>query len=168
MTRSESKLSVETLRSILKYNRNTGVFHWRIDRGGKAKAGTVAGTMSYGYVSIRINGVRYQAHRLAWLYVTGEWPSDTIDHKNGDKSCNRFSNLRDVDAAINSQNAHSIRSHKKSCSLLGAFFNKRVQRFVSYIGVNGKQKHLGYFDTAEEAHRAYVKAKRKLHKGCTL
>lgn len=113
---------------------------------------------------IGIDGKRYLAHRLAWFYVTGYWP-ELIDHVDGNRSNNAWSNLREANKLINQQNRHNESSFNET-GLLGAF---RVGgRFKSSIRYGGKSHHLGYFDTAEQAHAAYVSAKREHHVGCAI
>jgi hypothetical protein len=101
-------------------------------------------------------------HRLAWLYVTGAWPKKHLDHINGDRADNRFCNLREADDAANNQN----RKRANKCSLtgvLGVTYCKQTKRYRAVIMHNRKSIHLGRFDTPEEAHAAYVGAKRVLH-----
>jgi hypothetical protein len=129
-------------------------------------AGAVAGTVnSNGYRTVSLRSRIHFAHRLIWLYMTGEWPNGWVDHIDGDKLNNKWANLRDVTPQVNKQNLR--KPHKDSSTgLLGAYRHR--DRFRSYIGLNGVQHWIGSFDTAEEAHQAYVEAKRKLHQGNTL
>lgn len=106
------------------------------------------------------------AHRLAWLYVYGEWPNGDIDHIDGDRLNNRIANLRDVSRRVNLENQRRPKACNKSGFLGVKTF--RDQRFQARIQVRGVQLHLGTFDTPHEAHAAYVAAKRNLHQGCTL
>jgi hypothetical protein len=97
-------LTAERLRELLDYDPETGRFIWRKDHptAKHIKAGSVAGTKNgRGYWVIGVAGAKYVAHRLAWLYVTGEWPAHLVDHENGDRLDNRFANLRE---ATDSQN----------------------------------------------------------------
>jgi hypothetical protein len=174
-------LTRERLRALLHYDPETGVFTWlprelaefsdaRAQRSWNTKyAGKSAGGLNVvlGYVLIAVDGGRYFGHRLAWLYMTGEWPSRHVDHIDGQGWNNRWSNLRDVSAAVNLQNQRRARSNSES-GLLGVHLDKRCGRYRAQIRVSGKVHALGYHDTAEEAHAAYVEAKRRLHEGCTL
>lgn len=153
---------------LLDYDRDTGVFTWKVTiaKGKKgARAGTVCSTS--GHRHLMIHGVRCKAHRVAWLVVVGEWPSGEIDHINGVKDDNRFCNLRDVDRITNQQNERRARRSNKSTGLLGAYPLPNG-RFCAKLSINSKPTHLGCFDSAEEAHAAYVEAKRTYHEGCTL
>lgn len=152
----EARLTVAEVRRLLRYEPDTGTFFWRIDTN-KISAGNIAGCrQSRGYWQIRINRRLYMAHRLAWLYVTGEWPKANIDHINGDRSDNRFVNLR---IATNSQNAwNSRRRINNACGYKGVHYKKRLNKFVAQINVHGRVYHLGVFETPEGAHAAYCKA----------
>jgi hypothetical protein len=168
MSKRESTLTQERLKEILHYNPKTGVFTWRVDKGWRAKAGNVAGsTMPDGYRAIRIDFIRYESHRLAWLYVHGVWPSGEIDHKHGKEAGDGIDNLRDVTTLVNRQNERAPRPHNKS-GFLGVHWDKEKKKWHAAIRVGGKKKHLGRFETAEEASAAYLAAKRKYHPGCTI
>jgi hypothetical protein len=133
-----------------------GTFFWRIDTRNTA-AGDIAGSrQSRGYWHIKINRRLYMAHRLAWLYVTGEWPAGHIDHINGNRSDNRFANLR---IASNSENAWNSRTRvNNACGYKGVHYKKRLNKFVAQISVGGRVHHFGVFQTPAEAHAAYRKA----------
>jgi len=150
------------LLELVSYDPDTGVFTNRISRAKRALAGAVCGAPNkLGYIDIRIEGLRVLAHRLAWFYVYGEWPRHEIDHIDGDPTNNRIANLRDVPHAHNQQNVKLRGS--ATTGLPGAY---RVgSRFKAMISVGGKTRHIGYFDTAEAAHAAYVAAKRAAHPG---
>jgi hypothetical protein len=152
-------LTQARLHALLDYDPETGVFTWLVSRGA-ARAGTVAGTVWKGrsgpYLLIRIDGRSYRAHRLAFLYMTGEWPPDHIDHRDGEGLTNKWKNLREATNAQNGANRRAQVNNTTGCK--GVHFNKSVRRYQSCIQVNGKRRHLGYFATAEEAHAAYCKA----------
>lgn len=166
---ADANLTAERLRELLHYDPETGVFTFRIATkprlGGRAQPGKVAGSehKTIGYVYLCIAKKKYLAHRVAWLYVHGEWPL-LIDHINGVRNDNRLANLRDSSPLLNSQNR---RVTLAGTGLIGAY-RTREGRFKSSIRVGGRQKWLGVFDTAEDAHFAYLAAKRKLHQGCTI
>ena len=152
-------LTAETVRKLLDYEPETGVFRWRSGREGVSK-GMVAGTKNAaGYRQIMILRKRYYAHRLAWLYVNGDWPHAEVDHANGDKADNRISNLR---LAEKSQNrANTALQRNNTSGFKGVCFHKPIGKFYASIQIEKKYKFLGYFDTPEKAHAAYYEAAEK-------
>lgn len=156
-------LAREKLTADWNYDPETGMFTRAraAGRHGRHRAGTVADCRSHGYVVIRIDGKLHGAHRLAWLYHYGEWP-DVIDHINGDKADNRIINLRNVSQTENMQNIQSAPAHSKS-GLLGAHRHGRSRKWQARIRINGVGMRLGSFATPEEAHAAYMAAKRQHH-----
>lgn len=163
-------LTAARLRELLHYEQSTGLFTWRGVRGGRRQDTQVAGSLhkASGYIRICVDWEIHLAHRLAWLYVTGEHPSGLIDHINMTRSDNRWSNLRDATAEINQQNKRIARSGTRS-GLLGVWrAGGRSKKWTSSITSNGVRTYLGKFATPELAHEAYVAAKRRLHQGCTI
>lgn len=163
------ELTAGRLRELLHYDPETGVFTRLARTSNSIKVGDVAGTAdSDGYIQISVDGVLYRAHRLAWLYMTGAWSKGVIDHVNGVKGDNRFANLRPATNAENQQNQRRAQSSNK-LGLLGVCrVCREGKRFKAQIMVDGRQIYLGTFDTPEQAHAAYLAAKRRLHSGCTL
>ena len=157
-------ITVETLRTLLAYDPETGEFRWRVNRKG-IKMGDVVGCVnSSGYTRIKINGMEFMAHRLAWLYTHGMWPDHQIDHINGDKRDNRIKNLRDVSRSVNLQN--QTRARRGSISgLLGVSWHKHKEHWEAKIMIDKRSQHLGYFSSPEAAHAAYLAAKLRLHPG---
>jgi hypothetical protein len=163
LTGPEPKLTAERLREILYYDPGTGVFRYRRNRGGGKLKGDIAGFISPksdanggGYRIIAIEGREYGAHRLAWLYMTGAWPTGRVDHKNTIRDDNRFDNLRE---ATHSQNmANKNLQANNTSGLKGVTWNKNARKWVASIQANGKQRHLGLFLTAKSAHDAYCRA----------
>ena len=160
-------LTAARLRELLHYDPATGIFI-RAKAIAKFGAGETAGALTkLGHIRICVDGRSYYAHRLAWLYAHGSWPSENIDHINGNPSDNRLINLRDVSQEMNNQNqrrAHSDNPNK----VQGVTFVKAKGRFRASITVNYKARFLGYFDTPEEAHERYLAEKRIHHPGCTI
>lgn len=149
MLKISDPLKWEELIQVLDYDIDTGIFTWKEDRKGRAAKGTVAGSVnSIGYVNMSLGGKRYSAHRLAWFYVTKDWPDSNIDHIDRNKANNAFINLRDVSQSVNIHNADTSSRSSKS-----GFKNARKvgSKYQSEIKINGISKHLGMFDTAEAA-----------------
>lgn len=145
----------------LHYDPGTGEFVWSVRRG-SCPAGSLAGVIdSKGYLQIQYNGVLYLAHRLAWFRMTGKWPSFPIDHINRVKTDNRIKNLRPSTHKENCQNVGVTKRNKSG--IRGVDFHVKSRKWRATIRVDGKQKHLGMFDTlvgaalarwlAEEAHQ---------------
>lgn len=160
---AKTDLTAERLRELLSYDPETGVFCWKTRFSRSDLLGKIAGTeTARGYWIISIDGDRYLAHRLVWLYVYGVWPVDQLDHTNGIKTDNRVVNLRESTQAENMQNKRSKKGDGKLN--LGAHYVKERGKWVAAITVNRVQKYLGIFKTQEEAHAAYAAAKLKYHK----
>lgn len=161
-------LTPERLRELLSYDPETGVFRWRVTNSVRAMAGAEAGyklkvarSETLYYRQIRIDKKLYQAHRLAWLYVTGLWPSEFLDHIDGDGLNNRMANLREASSGENQRN---MRMHKDNeTGLKGVTRAKNAKGYYSNIMVAGKKHYLGYFKTPEAAHAAYCEAAQRLH-----
>ena len=165
---ARNQLTPQRLREVLAYDEATGLFRWRINTAQRAKAGAVAGFyQSHGYREVRIGGFRYKLHRLAWLYVYGVWPVAHLDHINGIRDDNRIANLREADNAQNHQNKKRAQSNNAS-GYLGVCWHKQNEKWRAQIQVGGKKIQLGYFEKADEAHAAYLKAKAELHPFSTL
>lgn len=140
-------ITQEYLKSILHYDPVTGVFrNIRLNR--------VINTLNRGYVIINVKKFSYRAHRLAFLYMTGEWPKEDVDHINLNRSDNRWVNLRSCTHSDNAKNC-KIRSHNK-LGIKGV--SKRSDRKTGYRAfarLNKKQICIGAFKTEEEAKQAY-------------
>jgi len=150
-------LTAERLRELFAYDPATGQFT-RLVKGGKRKVGSVH---SAGYVQMRVNREDHLAHRLAWLYMTGEWPADEIDHKNRVRSDNRWLNLRCADRSANSQNT-AIRTDN-AAGIRGVYWCEQRQKWCADIQAAGRRHRLGRFDTQEAAAAAYAAAAERLH-----
>ena len=140
-------LTAEYLKEVLHYDPMTGIFTWK--RSGKGRpVGEVAGTVNQdGYIRIRVGGKKYMAHRLAWLWVHGQWPHGELDHKNNVRSDNRISELREANRSGNCAN--------RKCRSSSASGVKGVTDYRGKFKVSVKGKYLGLFVTLEEARTAY-------------
>jgi hypothetical protein len=166
MSKFDSTLTAERCRELFNYDPETGIFTNRIYRNFRSHAGKVIGSPDgKGYLHMRVDYRMYQNHRVAWLWVHGEWPKNHIDHINGIRDDNQIVNLRDVVQMVNQQNRKLPRVGSKS-QIMGVRFLKGS--WQSRIYTRGKEWVLGYFDTPEEAHQCYLGAKRLLHPGNTL
>ena len=152
--------TAERIRDILDYDSASGRFTWVRPSGRRAKAGSAAGANhGLGYLTIGIDGRRYFAHRLAWLYVHGVWPRHEIDHINGVRDDNRISNLREATKLQNMQNCHFPTDAKPKSGFRGVYWYGRSNCWVARIGYFGKEKFLGYFANPEDGHKKYLEAK---------
>ena len=148
------QITAEKLRSIASYAPETGLF--------TRKNGTKAGTLSHhGYLRMKIDDKTYQVHRLAWLYMTGGMPAHSIDHIDGDKLNNRISNLREADRSQNNQNGRA--AERKYELPRGVGISHPSGRFKASISLGNKRRHLGTFNTPEEAGEFYQLAADLLH-----
>lgn len=158
MIAKKSVLTAEWLREHMVYVPETGTFMWKVRGPGRTVGKVLGTTNSHGYVQIKVQTVVYYAHRLAWLYVHGEWPNGLLDHIDGDKANNRISNLRRATAA---QNAAG-RPVKRTIAPSRGVFPHGVG-FVARIHHAGKRHYLGYFPTAAEAKAAYEAKAKEIH-----
>lgn len=143
------------LKSVLSYDQLSGIWTWLVEADLKTNIGDTAGSVCPdGYLVIGINNKIYRAHRLAWLYMTGEWPEFELDHENRIRNDCRWVNIREASRQQNMRNA-TVKSNNKS-GIKG--IRRRHNKWESRIKVNGKAIALGSFSSAEEAHLAYLNA----------
>lgn len=160
------KVTADYIRSIFDYDPDTGELIWKYNANKRANwntryAGTsVGGLDAHGYLHCSItfnnNKYYYKVHRLIWLYVTGKWPKEQIDHINNDKTDNRIANLREATCIQNNCNKPGRTKYK------GVTFNG--WSYVAKIGYSGKYFYIGSYNTPEEAHEAYKIRAKQLHK----
>lgn len=147
------QITVDQIKAVLNYDPETGVFTW-------IKNGRVAGWANpLGYVYIRVLGKLRQAHRLAWLYVHGEFPAENIDHKNRVPGDNRISNLR---PCTQRQNLANTATRRDSTTGIKGVNLMPHGRYRAMISRDGRMKHLGMFASAAEAQAAYLNAAREM------
>lgn len=156
------ELTAERLRALLHYEPSTGLWTWLIRPSQSVKVGDLAGCINkQGYREIVIQGKHYGSNRLAFLYMTGEWPDVLIDHEDTQRSNDRWSNLR---IATRSQNNANSNHRKNQLGFKGIRLDKRSGKFHARLRKDGIVISLGYYATPEAAHAAYVEAA-KLHHG---
>lgn len=142
------------LKELFDYSPETGDFIRRVTTGGQI-AGSVAGHLRRdGYLTVCVDGKYYLNHRLAWLWMTGEWPTPFCDHQDGDRANNKWANLRQADHRQNSWNRAARRDLK--FGLKGVSRNRNG--YSAHIYTSNGRTFLGYFRTPELAHEAYKQA----------
>lgn len=152
-------ITATQLRDCLRYEPETGFFFWLIDCRRARKGNRAGSTDKDGRVCIGINGQQYRAHRLAWLYMTGEWPS-MIDHRNGNPSDNSWSNLRLANWSQNMRNRRVLRNNETGVKGI-----RRIEsgRWMARIMANGESYYLGLYDDMTSARKVYAEAAARLH-----
>ncbi len=145
------KLTQKELQSILNYNKDTGLFTWKIAKGNKVKIGNEAGckTANHGYKVIRLNDKLYLSHRLIWLYMTGEFPKHHIDHINHDRQDNKWNNIREVTQQENNKNM--TKRSTNTSGTTGVWFHKQNNNWCAEIKAYGKKITLGSFKEINKA-----------------
>ena len=153
-------LTARYVRRLLRYVPKTGKFFWNEARYRRIKKGDEAGSpTARGYVTIGIDGHNYLAHRLAYLWMTGKWPKHFIDHRKG--KSNRWANIR---PATNSENlCYRGKTKYNTSGYKCVYLNKRTGKWYSHITVAKRAKHLGTFDAAKDAAKAYRRAAKHYH-----
>jgi len=161
-------LTQERLKELVHYDPMAGTFtRIKLLKGSRAKLGEIKGySKKEGHLKTCLDGKEYYLARLAHLYMTGSF-GEIIDHIDGQPSNNKWANLRNTTKRGNVQN--QVKAHHQNKSgLIGAHFRKDKNKYESSITTNGVKKRLGYFNKAEEAHNAYVEAKRLHHPTCSI
>lgn len=154
------ELTQDILKEYLRYDPTDGKFFWRKKVNATTLLGIAGNTnRSTGYVSICLFGVSYRAHRLAFFYMTGEWPEDQVDHINHTRSDNRWENLRCVNREANNRNAK--RNRKNTSGRVGVTWDKRAKKWKAKIGSKNREC-LGSFDSFEKAVEARERAEIRL------
>lgn len=162
-------LDQATLKALVHYDPDTGVMTRRVATARAVRVGDTMGSVQRNpsgnlYLRCSLGGKYYLVHRLAVLYMTGEWPRSEVDHHDGDGLNNRWPNLREADRAQNQWNAASRnRSLPKGVSLAMQRDPHAPRRYRARIGFRGKTIALGVYETVEAAHNAYVEASVRLH-----
>jgi hypothetical protein len=154
-------LTQSQVQHVLKYDADTGVFTWIVPTNTRIKAGDVAGCMNdNGYLRIQVLGKQYKFHRLAWLYVYGQFPDCEIDHVNGNRADNRIENLR---LATSKQNKENVKLNSRSTTgYRGVHWDKSRQKWLAHVTSNRKHHNLGRFDDVNDAINAVKQARNQL------
>lgn len=153
------ELTHDRLKELLRYDPINGVMVWAKSRPG-CRLGGAAGTMhADGYLIITVDKRHYRRSRLAWLYMTGKMPENTIDHKDRDRSNDRWFNLRE--ATTQEQNRNRGRQFNNTSSAKGVCWHKNRRKWCAQITLNGKNKHLGLFTNFNDAVKAAEEARKK-------
>jgi hypothetical protein len=154
-------LTVDEARQRFDYDPETGMLRWKVRAARNVKVGDITGNKTTGgYLQIRWNYRNLSVHRIIWLMVHGEWPSEEIDHINGDRTDNRIVNLRCVSRRENLQN---LKRHRSGCLPGAKRFKKNLKApWEARITIDGKYRYLGMFATEQEAHEAYLAALPKM------
>jgi len=155
-------ITQEELKALLHYDPVTGNFT-RLTRTAQCvKVGDIAGsTNRLGYVALWILGKRYAAHRVAWFYIHGYWPTKTIDHINLIRNDNRLVNLREATAAENNINRDKQSNNTSGCT--GVTWDKSKRKWLAQCSVNGKRYNLGRFHNFDDAQSVYQEFSSKHH-----
>ena len=161
-------LTAKEIRALFTYDKEDGKLRWKNDAGryGRYPAGSAAGTPNKeGYLYIKIRGKSYRTARLIWLHVTGKWPDHQVDHKDRNPANEKWENLREATTSQNKANCGKYKTKQASCHLKGvqAVQKRKSIRYRAIATKDGVRQHLGYFDTPEQAHAAYLKASEVLH-----
>jgi hypothetical protein len=155
-------LAMEKVKELLSYDPETGIFVWKSTVASHVKKGKPAGSISdQGYRTIMIGGRNYRAHRLAWLFVYGEWPDFEIDHINRDRLDNRIENLRLAGRKENMRNTK--RRTDNTSGVKGVYWSRQRNKWIAQIHVAGKHIHLGVYTCKEKARKAYEIAAENIH-----
>lgn len=155
------KITAQELRAKWNYDPSTGLFTAKTGGHGLRAGDAIGCPHASGYLVTKTNGRQYSLHRLAWLYMHGEWPPGDLDHRDKDKTNNRIGNLRPCNDSQNQANRGLMATNKSGRS--GVCWVERSKKWQAGIKVDGKSRHLGWFDDLEDAARAYAAAKIEAH-----
>ena len=148
----ERDITQDKLKQLLDYNPETGVFTWVVRKARCIHIGDVAGGNCHGYIRINISGDIYAAHRLACLWMTGDWPADQVDHINHDRSDNRWVNLRQVSQVTNLKNQSLYKNN--TCGVTGVYWAENRKKYEASIRVDKKLIHIGRYSLLSDAKAA--------------
>lgn len=159
------KLTAYELKEVFDYDPNTGCLTWKVQNSNRVSVGDRAGWVyeRRGRKSrmVRLNGLNLQEHRVIWAWFYGKWPDHIIDHRDNNAENNRIKNLRECSHSQNTMNS-KLRSDNAS-GYKGVSWCKMANKYVANINIGGVRSRLGYFESAEEAGKAYASAAINLH-----
>jgi hypothetical protein len=153
--RRQNTMTLAEASALFSYEPATGMLRWKVARG-KIKPGDLVSCKSNGYFSVMVDGRNFKAHRIIWLLAKGEWPTDEIDHRDGNPANNKPRNLRLATSSQNKMNCKIGRRNTTGCK--GVYLDKRDGRWYARVSKNRTPLHLGRFDTKEQARAAYAAA----------
>lgn len=154
MVSNMTEITQEQLKELLNYNFETGEFTRLVSTCNRVKVGDISGTIdSKGYFQISVNNKLYLAHRLVFLYMTGAWPADQVDHSNQIKTDNRWCNLRECTYSENQGN-RTLQKNNKS-GYKGVTWRKAEKKWYASVGFKGKHIYLGRYKEKKDAAMAY-------------
>jgi hypothetical protein len=145
-------LTQARLKELVSYDPETGAFRRLVKRTSSVRTDGIPRTQDRGYLRFSVDGRTYPGHALAWLYMTGEWPTHEIDHKDRDPANNRWVNLRHVTTKQNTEN--SVEQANNTSGRRGVHlrtWRSHAPKWIARIGHNGRRIHLGAFDSREDA-----------------
>lgn len=154
-------LTQAELKQLLHYDPETGLFTWITTGTGRKRNKSAGWLQRDGYRRIGIHGATYLEHRLAWLYVHGNFPPEQLDHINRTRHDNRITNLRTVSRQQNAFNLSLYKNNKSG--YIGVHWRKDMNEYRACIRIDGKLKTIGYYACPKQAHEAYLKVKAELH-----
>ena len=159
---NETVIDASIVRTLLNYDPITGILIWKRTTSNRVKVGDIAGSLDKqtGYIKISLNGTHYYAHRIIWLYQTGSFPQNKIDHKDLNRSNNIWDNLREATHAQNMENTPIKRTNKSGYK---GVYLRRKTKWIAAITIKSKRIYIGPFKTKEEAHKAYVIQSKKYY-----
>jgi hypothetical protein len=163
----KNDLTAEQVREVLDYDPETGALRWkersdmRSQWNGRYAGKPAGGIRPDGYLTVCVNYRHMLAHRVAWLHFYGEYPPEHLDHINQCKTDNRIANLREATRSQNQRNRGAARNN--ALGIKGVHWVKERDKYCAQIQVEGKNRNLGHYETAEEAYAVYCRAAEKLH-----
>lgn len=157
----EKNLSHKHVKECFHYEPSSGKLTWKISKARCVKIGQEAGWMrSDGYRQVEVDGTKFLVHRLIYFFIEGKFPPKEIDHIDGNKSNNRWNNIRACSRSENMSNAGPRRNNK--LGIRGVYYDPKRRRYITRIRKGCTKKYIGSFKTKEEAARAYQEEQSKI------